>query len=124
MTTAEQLLNQLAEIQAQTDLLLIRERELKEEAMGPQIVKEIREIEEEFSAARASAEKAGEDLKEAIRREVSKEGVSVKGDRLQAVFVKGRVTWDAKALDGYAINNPALFAFRKESEPTVQIRQR
>mgnify|MGYP000891540772 CR=1 FL=1 len=54
---------------------------------------------------------------------LKREGASVKGNGLQAVYVKGRVTYDATALDGVAAVYPAILAFREEKEPTVQIRR-
>ena len=47
----------------------------------------------------------------------------VKGERLQAVINKGRVTWDSKLLEGYAVAHPEIKAARKEGEPTVTIRK-
>lgn len=49
-------------------------------------------------------------------------GASVKGAGLQAVFTPGKVTYDARALDGLLVAMPQLAAFRKEGKPSVSIR--
>ena len=63
-------------------------------------------------------------LESEIKRLVVDHGQSVRGASLQAVYSKPRVTWDSKALDGFALNHPELFAFRKEGSPSVSIRTR
>jgi hypothetical protein len=35
--------------------------------------------------------------------------------------VKGRVSWDTKALDGYAVAHPEIEKLRIEGAPTVRI---
>ena len=49
-------------------------------------------------------------------------GETVKGDHLQAVWSKGRASWDDKALMGYTKAHPELLEFRKQGEPSVSIR--
>lgn len=61
-------------------------------------------------------------LTEAVKASVIAEGESVKGERLQAVWVKGRTSWDTKALDGYSAAHPEIERFRKVGEPNVTIR--
>lgn len=41
--------------------------------------------------------------------------------RLQ--YQTGRVTWDNRALDGYAAAHPEILAFRKQGPPTVSLRR-
>lgn len=59
----------------------------------------------------------------AIKAAVTKMETSAKGKSLQAVYSKPRITWDTKALDGYAKANPDVLAFRKEGKPSVSIRE-
>jgi len=61
-------------------------------------------------------------MKKAIGAEVLAHGAPVKGSVLMAVINKGRVTWDAKLLEGYAVAHPEIKAARKEGEQTVTIR--
>ena len=62
------------------------------------------------------------DVENEIRIAVTKLGQTVKGSALMAVWNKGRVKWDTKGLDGYAIAHPEIEAFRSEGEPSVSIR--
>lgn len=64
-------------------------------------------------------------LEKEIKASVKDFGSSVKSSTLHAVFSKPRITWDSKALDGYATGgHPELFAFRKEGKPSCSIRTR
>ncbi len=49
-------------------------------------------------------------------------GESVKGTNLQAIFIKGRQTWDNAELDKYAEKHPEILKFRKIGNPSVSIR--
>ena len=49
-------------------------------------------------------------------------GATVKANGLMAVYNKGRVSWDSKLLDGYAVAHPEILAARKEGDPSVTIR--
>lgn len=59
-----------------------------------------------------------------IKHLVIEHGKSVKASVLHAVWSKPRVRWDAKSLDGYALDHPALFAFRTEGKASCSIRAR
>lgn len=54
---------------------------------------------------------------------VLEKGESIKGELLQAVFSKGRTTWDTPALAGYAIAHPELNKLKKVGKPSVSIRE-
>ena len=45
-----------------------------------------------------------------------------KGSRLQAVYAKGRITWDTKGIEGLAKAYPVLLDFRKVGLPSVSFR--
>jgi hypothetical protein len=59
-----------------------------------------------------------------IKAAVVELGKSVKAAHLHAVYSKPRVNWNSKALDGYALSHPELFAFRREGKPSCSIRAR
>lgn len=63
-------------------------------------------------------------LEERIRKRVLAFGKRVDGERLMAVVAKGRVSWDASGLEGYALAVPEILKFRKEGDPSVSIRER
>ena len=118
----EQILEQLAEIRAQIDLLNVDKKTAIDSIITDEQRAAIRDIEFEFGEKLESAQVNASELESKVKALVVEHGKSVKSSRLQAVYMAGRVAWDTKAIDGYAINHPALFAFRKEGEPSVSIR--
>jgi len=58
-----------------------------------------------------------------LKAAVLAHGKSVKGEKLQAVYMAGRETWDGKALAGYAVEHQAILAFRSVGAPSVSLRQ-
>jgi hypothetical protein len=58
-----------------------------------------------------------------IKAEVKAAAQTVKGKFFQAVYVKGRVTWNTDMLDGMVIAFPALEKARKVGEPSVTLRK-
>jgi len=63
-----------------------------------------------------------EELEAAVRKAVLNLGMSVRGCHLQAVWNKGRVSWNTKALEGYALAHPEVEALRNVGDPSVSIR--
>jgi hypothetical protein len=61
-------------------------------------------------------------LSREIKQEVTRHGASVKGAHLHAVYARGRVTWDTRGLDRYAVEHPEVMHFRKQGQPTVSLR--
>jgi hypothetical protein len=61
-------------------------------------------------------------LEQQIKDAVKTEGGTVKGERWQFVYAKGRVSWDTKKLDGLILAYPILAELRSEGEPSVSIR--
>jgi len=62
-------------------------------------------------------------IKDEIKKRVLESKVSVRGAAYQAVYVKGRTTWDSKALSGYALAHPEIEKLRKKGKPSVSIRR-
>ena len=118
----EQILEQLAEIRSQIDLLNVDKKNAIDSVITDEQRAAIRDIEFEFSEKVEAAQANATELESKVKPLVVEHGKSVKSSRLQAVYMSPKVTWDSKALDGYALNNPALYAFRKEGEASVQIR--
>jgi hypothetical protein len=70
----------------------------------------------------AEANDAAAALREAAIEIVKARAESVKGRRLHAVYAAGRVSWDDRALLGYAKTRPEILDLRKTGAPTVSIR--
>lgn len=122
MTAIAELMQNLEDARARLDLLQADVATLKDKAIPAEVKLALAEIDAEHEDVLTAAEKAYAAAEKAAKDAIAEHGESVKGQFLQAVWGKPRVTWDAKALDGYALNHPELFAFRKEGAPTVSIR--
>jgi hypothetical protein len=96
------------------------------EAKRAEILKKIQDeldaLDDEFKPLLNVSEQRIEELEEEIRQEVLKHGATVKGARVQAIYFKGRVSWDTHSLDRYAAAHPEVMQFRKQGEPSIQLR--
>ena len=81
------------------------------------------EIEAEFAGKAEAVDDNIRKLTEEIKAEVKAIGASVKADHFQAVYVKGRITWDTSKMDGYAVGHPEVLFMRREGEPSVTLRR-
>jgi hypothetical protein len=118
-----QKLDLLAEYQAQLDLLELQKQELIDRVLTPEIKAQLEEIETEFAGKADAVSLKIAELQEQIRREVVSIGATVKAAHYQAVYTNGRVSWDSKALDGYATAHPEVARFRKLGAPSVSLRK-
>ena len=119
MDTKEKL-DKITELQAAQHLHdIVKERII--EAVIPQEIKDkIAEIKAEFEKKDLTPEITR--LTDEVKNDVLAAGHTIKGTFLMAVYNKGRVSWDSKALDGYLISHPELAQYRKEGAPSVSIR--
>lgn len=96
------------------------------EAKRAEILKKVQDeldaLDEEFKPLLNVSELRIEELEEEIKQLVLKHGATVKSARVQAVYYKGRVSWDNASLDRYAASHPDVLRFRKQGEPSIQIR--
>lgn len=116
---AEQTLEKLTELYAKRDLLMLD----KKAALPAEVQAVLDEIEAEFQPKQEIIGAEISELETAVKALVLEAGETAKGGSLQAVFTKGRITWDTKSLDGYAKANPVIADFRKQGEPSVSIRK-
>lgn len=121
--TIQEMLDRLAEYQAQQEALRLRKQELIDGVLTPEIRQHIADIEVEFLPGEQECTQRAAEIEANVRAAVLSHGKTVKGGHLQAVLAKGRVSWDTKGIDGYAMAHPELFTFRKEGEPSVSIRK-
>lgn len=120
---AHEILEQLTELYAQQDLLKIAKYDARNAAIPEEVVAAFADIDAEFSPKLdAVAEKIAA-LEADAKAAVLAEGATAKGGALQAVYTKGRVTWDGKKLDGMMSLIPQLEDARKVGEPSVTIRK-
>jgi hypothetical protein len=57
-----------------------------------------------------------------VKANVLEIGVTIKAGDYTAVYAKGRTSWDARLLDGYAAAHPEILPFRHVGAPSVSIR--
>ena len=116
-------LDKLANIEAQLDVLRLQRQELIDTVLTDEIKQQIEDINTEFDTQSLAAEQNAQQLRERIKEDVLEHGGTVKGEFLQAVWNKARVSWDSHALKGYAAVHPEINQLRKIGNPSVTIRK-
>mgnify|MGYP001404507828 CR=1 FL=1 len=117
-----QKLDRLAVARADYDRLQAMQEKLMDEAIPAEVKVRLDEIEAEFGPAIQAAANGIALLEIEIKTAVIQAGASAKGGFLQAIYSKGRVSWDTKALEGVAAVHPELLQFRSVGAPSVSIR--
>jgi hypothetical protein len=116
-------LDVLSNLHAQLNLLQSEKRRLIDESLPAEYRTRISEIEQEFAQKEETARSNIESLAVEIRADTLAFGRSVRGSDYQAVWSRGRVSWDAKALSLYARAHSEILPFRKEGKPVISIRR-
>jgi len=98
------------------------ERKAKRDAILALVQDQLDEVDTEYRDILGAMQSSRSKLESDIKSSVIQFGASVKATYLHAVYVKGRVTWDTKMLDGLMIAFPQLIEARKEGDPSVTIR--
>jgi hypothetical protein len=122
-TDITQKLDQLANYQAQRDVLELEKQALIDQILPPEIKARLEEIEAEFTGKRETVDANISELETEIRDEVLRQGTTVKSTFLRVIYHPGRVTWDTKSLDSYARSRPEILDFRKQGQPYVSIQK-
>lgn len=113
-----QQLDTLGELKLQSAGIDEAIQKLIDESIPPAILKRIQALKSSKETADDAVTKLETDIKNAILVR----GESLKATTLQAVYTKGRETWDSKGLAGYAIVHPEILKLKKTGEPSVSIR--
>jgi len=121
MNTIEKL-DRIADLKSGINLVEMDKQTLIDSILTPEIKAKIAEINAEFADKTKSLNQEITFLEGEVKQEVVNAGETIKGEYMMAVYVKGRVSWDTKALDGYATAHPEIAQFRKIGEPSVSIR--
>ncbi len=118
-------LNRLADLQARKDVLALEKQALVDAAIPAPVRQQLREIEAEYAEKFQRLENIISTLENDIgckghsKTDVLANGANVKGQYLQAVWNRGRVSWDTKGLDGYAVVHPEINVFRSQGDPSL-----
>lgn len=95
--------------------LLAAHQRARDELLAP--------VREQLAAVDAEFLPAIEAAKKTVTEHILAHGESLKAGGLHAVVMPGRVSWDSKALDGYAAAHPEVRQFRRQGPATVSIRE-
>ena len=114
-------LEQLAEIQAQADVLQIQKNELRAKILAT-VQDELDALDVEFDGPLSQVQSRAAELEAEIKAEVLAGGASVKSTRLHAVYSKPRVSWESGILEGLLTVFPQIEKARKLGQPSVAIR--
>lgn len=81
------------------------------------------EIEAEFAGKAEAVDDNIRKLTDEIKDDVKVLGASVKANHFQAVYVRGRITWNTDKMEAWMVDHPFLKEARKEGDPSVTIRR-
>jgi hypothetical protein len=123
MLSIAEKLNRLADFHAQREGMQADKQALIDKVLSPEIKARLAEIEAEFSSKGEAVEANIGTLEAEIKAEALAHGETVKASRLQAIWNKGRQSWDDKGLSAYAEKHPEVLQFRKQGEPSITIRR-
>lgn len=115
-------LDELAELRETEAELQQRFQTRRDRLLKPLRVK-LDQLATEESEALASVRGQIAEAERQVRDGALAVGESVKGERLQAVFVRGSSRWDTSFLEGLATEIPAILKAKTTTAPTVQIRE-
>ena len=105
------------------DAINAEKQALIDEVLTPEIKEKLAEIDAEFDPKVDEILQQKSSLESEIKQEVLQAGRTVKGTFHSFVWSKPRVSWDTKALDGYAAAHPEIQQFRIEGLPGVSVRK-
>ncbi len=115
-------LKRLADLHAALDMTRI-DYEAKRAEVLKKVQAELDALESEYQPVLDAAQENASTLEAEIKNDVLLGGESVKTDLYQAIYVRGRISWDTDGMDRYARSHPEVLAFRREGEPNVSIRK-
>jgi len=114
-------LKRLADLHAAVDLTRM-DYEAKRAEVLKKVQTELDALESEYQPLLDAAQENASALETEIKNDVLLGGASVRTDLYQAIYVKGRVSWDTDGIDRYARAHPEVLQFRKEGQPSVTLR--
>ena len=105
------------------DAISQEKQALIDSVLTPEIKEKLAEIDAEFDPKVEDILQQKSMLEAAIKQEILEVGRTIKGTYHSFVWSKPRVSWDTKALDGYAAAHPEIQQFRIEGSPSVSVRK-
>ena len=114
---------QLSELDAQRELIRLDKQKAINTVLTDEVKAQLSAIDVEFDQMTQAVNDTVGVIETDIKLGVLAHGATVKGV-YTAVYGKGRITWDTKALGGYAAAHPEIEQFKKTGSPSVSIRRK
>ncbi len=116
-------LTRLADLRAAVDLTRMDYKSKRAEVLQ-KVQAELDVLESEYQPLLDAAQENASALESEIKNDVLLGGQSVITDFYQALYMKGRVTWDNDGIDKYAQSHPEVLKYRKVGQPSVALHAR
>ncbi len=124
MTEAiEKKLKQLSELDAQREIIRLDKQKAIDSILTDKIKAQLFAIDTEFDPLIDAINDTVKVIEAEIKTAILAHGKTVKGS-YTAVYSKGRVSWNTKALDSYAAAHPEIKQFKKIGNSSVSIRRK
>lgn len=114
-------IEELTQVRAAADVTRLDYEQKRAEILKA-VQEELNALDAEYNPLLEIANSRATTLEAELRQEVLQFGATVKGSKLSFTYSRGRVSWDTKELDQYALTHPEVVAFRKEGAPSVSLR--
>ena len=114
-------LDRLADLRAAVDVTRM-DYEKKRVEILKKVQAELDAVEAEYQPVLEAAEGNASALEAEIKNDVLLAGQSIHSGVFQAIYMKGRVSWDSDGINDYARLHPDVLKFRKEGQPSVSLR--
>ena len=114
-------LQRFADLRAAADVARL-DYDAKRTEILKKVQVELDALDLEFRPVLDAAEENATTLEAEIKNDVLLRGESLRGGVYQAIYVKGRVSWDNRGIEDYARSHPDVLKFRKEGQPSVTLR--
>lgn len=116
-------LDQLAEIYARRDAAKMTYEARRDEILAP-VRDQLAALDHSYTDMDEELDQEIKALEDSIRQDVLSCGLTQQGQHINAVYFRGRVTWDTKRLDILSTQMPQIAECRKAGAPYVTIQFR
>ena len=123
MTPIVTQLDALAALQARHARLQADHTAARLAALPARVRQRLQELDAYYAADLATLERELAAATTLIKAAVLEHGHSIRGERLQAVYVQGKASWDDSALQGYSLVHPEILRCRTVGKASVQLRK-
>ena len=115
-----QILEQMVEVNAAVQVTRL-DYEAKQAEIMATVQAELDALSAEYDPLLDSGRERLQALESQAKELCITRGQSAKVDGLAVTFVKGRTSWDTKALEGYAAAHPEIERFKSEGNPSARL---